>query len=229
MTDKLNEFGEHSRFSIWLSPNHCFVSFEIQGLASSVWSNQLTHSKKDSVYVFRSLNCHFILVQLDMKFNILCLFLENLKAKSPAKMVHFWCFFFTRWLPIAFTPTRQHRQYVHVTVRFPFFYFAPFLENGSKMFLSNVLFLTFFLTRCLPIAITPNRQVCSRYWAWIFFPANCSKFAVEWDWNIGISQSVQNLGFLNFLVGFRKKTWIFSKTDKGGKFALECVSNRISS
>ena len=41
-------------------------------------------------------------------------------------------------------------------------------HNESKIFHSNGPFPTFF-TRCLPIAYTPHRQVCSRYWTWKFF------------------------------------------------------------
>ena len=80
-----------------------------------------------------------------------------------------------------------------------------------------------FLTQCLPIAFTPTSAVCSRYWMWKFFSLNCSKFAVESDWNSMISQNVPNLGF------FEKKILNFFKIDKGGKFAVECVSNGIVS
>ena len=61
----------------------------------------------------------------------------------------------------------------------------------------------------------------------VFFSSNCSKFAVECDWNSGNSQNVQNLGF------FKKNRWVFwkkmnfLKIAKGNKFALECLSNAI--
>ena len=64
----------------------------------------------------------------------------------------------------------------------------------------------------------------------ISFWPNCSKLAVECDWNSKNSQNVQNLGFFwkNGWV-FWKKTWIFLKIDKGGKFAVEWVTNGIIS
>ena len=62
-----------------------------------------------------------------------------------------------------------------------------------------------------------------------FFPPNYSKFAVECDWNNKISQNVQNLGFLKIDGFFEKKLEFFFKIDKGGKFAVECVSNGIIS
>ena len=36
-----------------------------------------------------------------------------------------------------------------------------------------------FFSRCLPIAFTPHRQVCSRFCTWKLFWPNCSKFGVE--------------------------------------------------
>ena len=42
------------------------------------------------------------------------------------------------------------------------YYFAPYLKYGSKNFLLHYFWV--FLTRYLPIAFTPHRQVCSRYW-----------------------------------------------------------------
>ena len=49
------------------------------------------------------------------------------------------------------------------------YYFAPYSqEYESKIFHSNGPFPTFF-TRCLPIAFTPHRQVCSCYWTWNYF------------------------------------------------------------
>ena len=58
-----------------------------------------------------------------------------------------------------------------------------------------------------------------------------SKF-VECDWNSKISQNVQNLGFLKKIDGFFEKKIEFRIKviiDKGGKFAVECVSNGIIS
>ena len=55
----------------------------------------------------------------------------------------------------------------------------------------------------------------------IFFSSNCSKFAVECDWNRKISQNIQNFGFfVKKWMGFPKKVLIFFKIAKGSKFAL---------
>ena len=75
-----------------------------------------------------------------------------------------------------------------------------------------------FFTRCLPIAFTPHRQVCSRYWTWILWP-NCSKFAVERDWNNRISRNDQTSGFFREIDGFSEmKNLIFFKNAACGKF-----------
>ena len=92
----------------------------------------------------------------------------------------------------------------------------------SDVFLPN-------FTRCLPIAYTPNRQVCSRYWTWNYFSIKYSKFAVECDWNSKNSQNVQDLGFLGKQMGILKKKTFFFKINEGGKFAVQCLSNGIIS
>ena len=62
-----------------------------------------------------------------------------------------------------------------------------------------------------------------------FFSPNCSKFAVQCDWNSMISQNVQNLAFFGKLYGvFRQKTLNFFKISKGGKYAVECCRMRIN-
>ena len=43
----------------------------------------------------------------------------------------------------------------------------------------------------------------------IVFRPNCSKFAVECDWNSRNSQNVQNLGFFEKIDGFFEKNLIF--------------------
>ena len=59
-----------------------------------------------------------------------------------------------------------------------------------------------------------------------FFSKNCSRFAIECDWNSKIPQSVQNLGFFGKInVFFSKKNLKFSKIANGRKFAVEWVSN----
>ena len=64
----------------------------------------------------------------------------------------------------------------------------------------------------------------------IFFSLNCSKFAVECDWNSENSQNVQNLFFFGKIYGFfSKKTLKFFKIATYGKFFLEYVSNGIFS
>ena len=54
-----------------------------------------------------------------------------------------------------------------------------------------------------------------------FFSSNFSQFAIKYDWNS------KNLAFLkkNIDEFLRKKLRIFFKIAKGGKFAVECVSN----
>ena len=59
----------------------------------------------------------------------------------------------------------------------------------------------------------------------LFFWPNCSKFAVECDWNSKNSQNVQNLGFFWKIDGFFLE--FFFTIDNGGKFTVECVSNGI--
>ena len=57
-----------------------------------------------------------------------------------------------------------------------------------------------------------------------FLSSKYGKFAAEWDSNS------TKLGFFQEVDGFfRKKTWILFKIGKGGKFAVECVSNDIIS
>ena len=56
----------------------------------------------------------------------------------------------------------------------------------------------------------------------IFWP-NCSKFAVECDWNSKISQNVPILGL------FLQKNMKVFEIPKSGKFTVECVSNGIIS
>ena len=66
------------------------------------------------------------------------------------------------------------------------------IENmESKIFLSN---------RC--VFLPDVCHLSSRKWAnmgcsrvWNFFSSNCSKFAVECNWNSKISQNIQNFGF----------------------------------
>ena len=54
----------------------------------------------------------------------------------------------------------------------------------------------------------------SRLWTW-FFPPNCSKFAIESDWNCEISRNVQNLSIFGKIDGFfSEKNLIFSETLK---------------
>ena len=63
-----------------------------------------------------------------------------------------------------------------------------------------------------------------------FFPPNCSKFAVECNWESKNSQNIQNLGFFwKNNVFFSKKTLKFFKITECGIFFLECVSNGIIS
>ena len=54
---------------------------------------------------------------------------------------------------------------------------------------------------------------------------NYSKFVVEYERNSKISQNVRK-GFRKI---FRKKTWFFFKIIKGGKFAVQSVSDDIFS
>ena len=71
-----------------------------------------------------------------------------------------------------------------------------------------------------------HRRFCSHLHVNLFFQTNCSKFAVECDWNSKNSQNVQNLGFFwKIICVFWKKLEFSSKIDEGGNFAVEFVSN----
>ena len=48
-----------------------------------------------------------------------------------------------------------------------------------------------FFTRCLPIAFTPTSAILFTSEREITFPPNCSKFAVECDWNRKNSQNLK--------------------------------------
>ena len=91
-------------------------------------------------------------------------------------------------------------------------------------------FISFFLSRCLPIAFEPNANIGKFVHAIepeINFSTNCSKFAVECDWKSKNSQNVQNLGFFGKIDEFLNKNLFFLQIDKDGKFAVECVSKNI--
>ena len=109
------------------------------------------------------------------------------------------------------------------------FCFAPCIKYGSKIFLSNRLFPTFF-TRCLRIAFVQTSSFLFTSEHEKIFSPSWSKFAVECDWNTKNSQNAPNLGFFGNLMGFfRKKTLKFFKIATCGKFCLECVSDGIFS
>ena len=78
-----------------------------------------------------------------------------------------------------------------------------------------------FFNRCLSIAFTLKRSSFT-FLNMIFFLLNCSKFAVECDYNSKNSQNVQNWCFFGEIDGFFKIATC-------GKFFLECVSNGIFS
>ena len=99
---------------------------------------------------------------------------------------------------------------------------AIFLRMSSQM----VHFWRFF-TRCLPIAFTMFVHVSERE---TFFSPNCSKFAVECDWNSKFLKMFKIWVFIEKIDGFfEKKLEFFFKIDKGDKFALGCASNGIIS
>ena len=88
---------------------------------------------------------------------------------------------------------------------------AILLRIWSKIFLSNGPFLTFFFQPDVCQLRSRQHRQYVHVTEHEFFSPNCSKFAVECDWNSMISQNVQNLGFFwkkNRWV-FRKKLWIF--------------------
>ena len=107
-------------------------------------------------------------------------------------------------------------------------YFAPYLKYGSKIFLSNALFLTFFNPMFANCDHTKTMfvHVSERE---IFFSLNCSKFAEECDWNSKNSQKVQNLGCFWKNTCFFSKTLKFLKIATCGNFFLDCVSISIFS
>ena len=59
--------------------------------------------------------------------------------------------------------------------------------------------------------------------------AKGNNFAVAFDWKSKNSQNVRILWFFKTGDGFSKKILIFFEFLKGGKFAVECVSNGIFS
>ena len=63
----------------------------------------------------------------------------------------------------------------------------------------------------------------------IILSPNCSKFAVEYDWNCKTTQNVRILGFLEKKkkMGFFEKNLEIFETGTCGKFFLQCVSNDI--
>ena len=103
-------------------------------------------------------------------------------------------------------------------------YFARYFVSGSKIIHSNGKNPTFFLfTRCWPIAFLLN--YVGQFFEREFFPPICSKFAVEYDWTIKISQNVQNLFFfVEKLMGFSEKTWKLFKIANCSKLFVECIS-----
>ena len=52
-----------------------------------------------------------------------------------------------------------------------------------------------FFTRCLPIWLALKTMLGRVSERENFFPVNCSKVALECDWNSKNSQNVQNFGF----------------------------------
>ena len=99
------------------------------------------------------------------------------------------------------------------------FYFAPYsLEYESKILLSNgCVFYPIFANW-----VRTKNDVDSHFWMWKLFSLNCSKFAVECNWNSKNSQNIQNSGsfWKNRLDGFfRKKSWNFSKSLIGQLFS----------
>ena len=68
------------------------------------------------------------------------------------------------------------------------YYFRPCLKYGNKIFLSNGLWLTFFPPDVCQLHSRQHRQFCSSERE-IIFPPDCSKFAVEYDWNSKNSQN----------------------------------------
>ena len=82
-----------------------------------------------------------------------------------------------------------------------------------------------FFTRCLTIAFTPHRQFCSRFWREVFlnqFVTNLPLKASE----IVIFSKRSKFGSFFEKNGYFGK---FFEVAKGGKFAVECVSNGIIS
>ena len=131
--------------------------------------------------------------------------------------------------PLQLPSPVQSCKWCKIFMKKTIFYFAPYLYYGSKIIRSNGSYPTFFspmFANCVHASIgslfTSERE--------IFFSPNCSRFAVECDWNSKISQNVQNLFFFfEKRWVFRKKSLNFFKIAKSGKFAVECVSNGIIS
>ena len=100
--------------------------------------------------------------------------------------------------------------------------FQPFSNMEGKSSTQRARFL-----RGLANRKCPNR-ISRPFWIWKYYLSpNFSKFPVECDWNIKISQICSKLRF------FWKKCWVFRnqlfKIVKGGKFAAQCESNDIIS
>ena len=79
------------------------------------------------------------------------------------------------------------------------------IKNTEAKSSSQMHYTWRFFTRCLPIAFTPTSAFLFMSERENTFSANCSKYAVDCDWNRKNSQNVQILGF------FQKNRWAFSK------------------
>ena len=73
---------------------------------------------------------------------------------------------------------------------------------GGKSFTQMGAFFYPMSAICLPIA----NDIHARFSPWIF-SLNCSKFAVECDWNNKTSQNDQNLGLFGKIDGLFEKNF----------------------
>ena len=108
------------------------------------------------------------------------------------------------------------------------YYFAPYYLYYGKQNLPLKWNVSFY--RCLPIAFTPTSAIVHVYECESCSLSNCSKFAVECDWNSKISRNVQKIWVFSKKVDeFFEKILLFFKIAEVSKFDIECVSNGIIS
>ena len=147
----------------------------------------------ESVFPRKSRKCSDVLFSAE-PFILKIEALRSLKFETTLRLIGFAFAFFLRifasfwasfanWLMAGWMSSKLKRDlfflnYFNRQFNFTFFYQ---LEWASLLFCAIFLRIwkqnlplkwaisDVFFTRCFPIAFTPHRQVCSRYWTWNYF------------------------------------------------------------